>query len=171
VSYAAEDGKIAKALIVKNLAISLPIVGGGDRLIITAAGCRALLTRRSGTASTSAAAALAAADSDQPSGQAEAIAATKQGEMQTSEAAAPEQTAGSTSAPTENRGPKGKLGALIDLLQRPEGASVEDMMTATGWQSHSVRGALSGALKKKHRMAIVSERTDAGRVYRIPATQ
>jgi len=53
------------------------------------------------------------------------------------------------------------------LLLRPEGASVEDMMAATGWQTHSVRGALSGGLKKKLGLIIESEKTATGRVYRI----
>ena len=65
--------------------------------------------------------------------------------------------------------PKGKLGALIGLLKRPEGADVEEMMAATGWQAHSVRGAMSGALKKKLGLTIESEKSAAGRVYRIPA--
>jgi hypothetical protein len=41
------------------------------------------------------------------------------------------------------------------------------MMQATGWQAHSVRGALSGALKKKLALAVISTKTEAGRVYRI----
>jgi hypothetical protein len=63
--------------------------------------------------------------------------------------------------------PKGKLGALVALLRAPDGATLEAMMVATGWQAHSVRGALSGSLKKKLGVAISSEKTEAGRVYRI----
>ena len=63
--------------------------------------------------------------------------------------------------------PKGKLGALVTLLRRPAGASLPDMMAATGWQSHSIRGAISGALKKKLGLAIESEKTGAERIYRI----
>jgi hypothetical protein len=62
-----------------------------------------------------------------------------------------------------------KLEALLTLLRRHEGARLDEMMTATGWQAHSVRGALSGAIKKKLGLAVVSEKTDAGRVYRISA--
>jgi len=62
---------------------------------------------------------------------------------------------------------KGKLGAMLAMLQRPEGATVEDMMEATGWQSHSVRGAMSGAIKKKMGHTIASEKTPNGRFYRI----
>lgn len=42
-----------------------------------------------------------------------------------------------------------KTSVLVALLGRPEGATIEEMMRATGWKSHSVRGALSGAVKKK----------------------
>lgn len=62
---------------------------------------------------------------------------------------------------------KGKIGTVIELLRRPQGASVEAMMKATGWQAHSVRGAMSGAIKKERGLAVTSEKTDAGRIYRI----
>ena len=63
--------------------------------------------------------------------------------------------------------PKGKLGILVTLLRASGGATVEAMAVATGWQFHSVRGAMSGALKKKLGYDIVSEKTDVGRIYRI----
>tara|TARA_R110002072_G_C7892426_1_gene528924 strand:+ start:209 stop:451 length:243 start_codon:yes stop_codon:yes gene_type:complete len=57
---------------------------------------------------------------------------------------------------------------MIDLLRRPEGAGIEEITAATGWQSHTVRGAMSGALKKKLGLEIISEKTEErGRVYRI----
>ncbi len=57
---------------------------------------------------------------------------------------------------------------MIDLLSRPEGATIEEIANATEWQSHTVRGALSGAIKKKLGLAVTSEKVDArGRVYRI----
>ena len=68
---------------------------------------------------------------------------------------------------TQTASPKGKLGALTKLLRASQGATLEAMMSATGWQAHSVRGALSGSLKKKLGLAIVSEKTASGRVYRI----
>ena len=42
-------------------------------------------------------------------------------------------------------------------------------MAATGWQAHSVRGAISGSIKKALGLEVLSEKTDAGRVYRIVA--
>jgi hypothetical protein len=60
-----------------------------------------------------------------------------------------------------------KLAALVELLEREEGATLEQMVAATGWQGHSVRGVMSGALAKKFDMRITSETIDGrGRVYR-----
>lgn len=57
---------------------------------------------------------------------------------------------------------------LIDMLKRDGGATMEQMVGATGWQAYTVRGALSGALRKKLGLAIVSEKVDGrDRVYRI----
>jgi Protein of unknown function (DUF3489) len=62
---------------------------------------------------------------------------------------------------------KTKINILLDLLRCPEGACIDEMVEATGWQTHSVRGAMAGAIKKKLGLAISSEKTEAGRVYRI----
>jgi hypothetical protein len=70
-------------------------------------------------------------------------------------------------AETPTSQPKGKLATLVELLSRPEGATIEAMTAATGWQAHSVRGAMSGSLKKAMGLAIASEKNEAGRVYRI----
>ena len=48
---------------------------------------------------------------------------------------------------------------MIELLQRPEGATVEQIAGATGWQHHTIRGAISGALKKKLGLTIEATRT------------
>jgi hypothetical protein len=61
-----------------------------------------------------------------------------------------------------------KLAQLVETLSQPAGVTIPDIMQATGWQAHSVRGAMSGALKKKLGLTIVSEvEGDRGRVYRI----
>lgn len=63
-----------------------------------------------------------------------------------------------------------KLGLLSDLLRRKGGATIEEAVKATGWQPHSIRGAISGALKKKLGLAVASEAVEGrGRVYRIAA--
>ena len=60
-----------------------------------------------------------------------------------------------------------KQAKVIGLLRRPEGATVEEVRAATGWQPHTVRGVFSGALKKKLGLAIVAAKEERGRVYRI----
>lgn len=69
--------------------------------------------------------------------------------------------------PLVPKGPSGKLGIVVALMRRPEGATVSQMREATGWQPHSVRGALASALKRKHKLTIVSEPGEGGRVYRV----
>ncbi len=77
---------------------------------------------------------------------------------------------GRTPPPAVRPGTKQAL--LIDLLKRKTGATIEEIVEATGWQAHSVRGAISGALKKKLGLAVTSERVgDRGRVYRIAGTR
>ena len=58
-----------------------------------------------------------------------------------------------------------KLDRLAALLAQRGGASIAEMTAATGWQSHSVRGALAGALKRRG-LAIASEKVDGVRRYR-----
>jgi hypothetical protein len=61
-----------------------------------------------------------------------------------------------------------KQSMLIDMLKRDEGASISQIVEATGWQPHTVRGAISGALKKKLGFTIESTKLDNGdRLYRI----
>lgn len=64
--------------------------------------------------------------------------------------------------------PGTKLAGLIDALRQPGGATVNQIMAATQWQAHTVRGAISGMVKKKLGYNIVSEkRADEDRLYRI----
>ena len=61
-----------------------------------------------------------------------------------------------------------KTETVIKLLRSAKGTTVEAMMNATGWQAHSVRGFLSGVVKKKLSLALVSETgKDGVRRYRI----
>ena len=64
-----------------------------------------------------------------------------------------------------------KQAVLIELLSRAEGATLPQMTEATGWQVHTVRGAMAGALKKKLGLEITSaKQTGTDRVYRITTT-
>jgi hypothetical protein len=61
-----------------------------------------------------------------------------------------------------------KIEKLVGLLRRPGGATIETLAKATDWQAHSVRGAISGTIKKKLGHAVKSERRgDGERVYSI----
>jgi hypothetical protein len=149
---AESDAKLATALIRKGLAISRQLEDGSSRLVITAAG-RAAIAPQTGV--------------DEPEGSA-GDRADRAGDVP-GEQSPPAEEAWPTGQAAIDDGPKGKLGVLVGLLKRPEGARVGEMVAATGWQAHSVRGAMSGALKKKLGLTIESEKTGAGRVYRIPA--
>ena len=60
-----------------------------------------------------------------------------------------------------------KMAKVIALLQRPEGATLQAIMRATSWQTHSVRGFISGQLKKKLGLKVRSFQRDGERVYSI----
>jgi hypothetical protein len=60
-----------------------------------------------------------------------------------------------------------KQAQLIALLRRPSGASIDELISATGWQPHSVRGVLSGVVRKKLGLNVVSVRDGNSRTYRI----
>lgn len=61
-----------------------------------------------------------------------------------------------------------KQAQLIELLKRPEGATIDEIVKKFDWQAHTVRGALAGALKKKLGLNVQSEKVEGrGRVYRI----
>ena len=62
-----------------------------------------------------------------------------------------------------------KQARIIAMLQRPEGATVAEMVEATSWQAHTVRGSISGALKKKLGLPVAAEKVKGrGTVYRLP---
>jgi hypothetical protein len=63
-----------------------------------------------------------------------------------------------------------KQAQLIAMLRRREGATIAQIVAATGWQPHTVRGAFAGALKKKLGLTVTSEKVQGGeRTYRIQA--
>ena len=69
-------------------------------------------------------------------------------------------------APVSTLRAPSKLDRLIAILLREDGADMAAMIEATGWQAHSVRGALAGALKKRGHV-VSSEKTGERRVWRI----
>ena len=60
-----------------------------------------------------------------------------------------------------------KQDEVIAMLRRAEGATIDEVASATGWQRHTVRGVFSGTLKKNLRFTIASAKEERGRVYRI----
>ena len=61
-----------------------------------------------------------------------------------------------------------KQAMLIEMLRRPEGAAIAEIVEATGWMAHTARGAIAGALKKKLGLVVTSApEGDRGRVYRL----
>ena len=69
-------------------------------------------------------------------------------------------------APTARDG--SKKAQVLDLLRRPNGASLDEIMTETGWQAHTVRGFISHAITKKMGLAVESLRgEDKVRTYRV----
>src|SRR5690348_13511631 len=62
---------------------------------------------------------------------------------------------------------EGKIAAIVSLMRRPDGASVTELMQQTGWQAHSVRGAISGSVKRKLGLRVLSQKVGKVRIYRI----
>jgi len=72
-------------------------------------------------------------------------------------------------APTPHK-QTSKQDQILGLLRRQDGASIEEIIAATGWQPHSVRGFLSGAVKKRLGIGVVSEKGRGGvRRYHVAA--
>jgi hypothetical protein len=64
--------------------------------------------------------------------------------------------------------PGTKLAVIIDALRNPGGATIAQMMAGTGWQAHTVRGAISGMVRKRLGLNVSLVRNDSGeRVYRV----
>jgi hypothetical protein len=63
-----------------------------------------------------------------------------------------------------------KAAKILDLLKRPGGATAKELIKATGWQPHSIRGFLSGTVGKKMKLTVVSTKGEDGeRTYSIKA--
>src|SRR6266853_1095054 len=70
-----------------------------------------------------------------------------------------------------NRRPHPCASISLAMPQRSEGATVDEVASAMGWQRHTVRGLFSGTLKKKLGLTLASTQEERGRVYRIAAPE
>lgn len=77
----------------------------------------------------------------------------------------PKTAAASATTPTTNPAPASKIEQVITLLRREQGATLPEMVAATGWQTHSTRAALTGLRKKGHTLA--KDKRDDVTCYRI----
>jgi hypothetical protein len=96
-----------------------------------------------------------AAGTEADTGATPAEAAAAEGQAQASEPSATEPEVAATRTPRTGT----KQARMIEMLKRPEGATVEQIAAATGWQHHTIRGAISGALKKKLGLTVEATRT------------
>ena len=71
--------------------------------------------------------------------------------------------------PNTEAKPPSKLARVVALLRQPGGTTMDALMAETGWQQHSVRGALAGSIKKGMGLNVVSEKRVGVRIYSIPA--
>jgi hypothetical protein len=149
--------KVMDSLRNRGLIRVLGTDGGPERVVITGEGMAAIgveaddeeTPTAADTAPTSAEASAAG------EGRAEA---TDADTTATPAAGEPEAAAGQpTSKPTPRAGTK--QAKMIEMLKRPEGATVEQIAATTGWQHHTIRGAISGALQKKLGLTVEATRT------------
>ena len=138
--------------------------GGPERVVITSEGMAAIGVEADNDATEGATPAAADSAADAPAPDSEANGAATQAKSKPARGkgkakarrAAPAISEG-TPKPTPRAGTK--QAQMIELLKRPEGATVEQIAAATGWQHHTIRGAISGALKKKLGLTVEATRT------------
>jgi predicted ArsR family transcriptional regulator len=142
--------------------------GGPERVVITSEGMAAIGVEADddeapAVADTGATTAETdeAADAPAPATEANGAAMPAKGKAKTAQAAPPtskrEAADEPTTKPTSRAGTK--QAQMIEMLKRPEGATVEQIAEATGWQHHTIRGAISGALKKRLGLTVEATRT------------
>jgi Protein of unknown function (DUF3489) len=73
----------------------------------------------------------------------------------------------SSRQPAKRGGADSKQARVVEMLRRPQGATVAAIIKATGWQPHSVRGFFAGVVRTRLGLTLMSEKTSGTRVYRI----
>jgi hypothetical protein len=167
--------KVMDSLRSKGLIRVIETDGRPQRVVLTSQGMAAIGVERedgasegvteAATGATPAEAGVQAVDAPAPATKADGAAkpAKRRGKAKATKAApaASESEAAPDGAPAAKPAPRTgtKQALMIDLLKRPEGATVEQIAAATGWQHHTIRGAISGALKKKLGLTVEATRT------------
>jgi hypothetical protein len=134
--------------------------GGPERVVITSEGMAAIgVEADDGEAPTAADSAPTSAEA--PALASEANGAKKRAKTKPTQGKKAKTTARPASEPSPKPTPRPgtKQAQMIEMLKRPEGATVEQIAAATGWQHHTIRGAISGALKKKLGLTVEATRT------------
>ena len=140
--------------------------GGPERVVITSEGMAAIGVEADhdealAAADTAPTLAEAPAPASEANGAKKRVkgrpARAKKASTTTRATSAPEAAGEPSPKPTPRAGTK--QAQMIELLKRPEGATVEQIAAATGWQHHTIRGAISGALKKKLGLTVEATRT------------
>jgi Protein of unknown function (DUF3489) len=168
--------KVMDALRNRGMIRVLDTDGGPERVVITSEGMAAIGVEQEDdqapagatepdTAPTSADGGAPAVEAPAPSAETDSVAApakrkaSRKAKAKSAPAASePEAAPGqATGKPTPRAGTK--QAKMIEMLKRPEGATVEQIAAATGWQHHTIRGAISGALKKKLGLTVEATRT------------
>jgi uncharacterized protein DUF3489 len=148
--------KVMDSLRKRGLIRVLNTDGGPDRVVITSEGMAAIGIEHE---SEEAPAGAAEPDTAPTSGEAGA-AGEGPGEVAEAGTAAPPAASAPEAQPAGKPTPRAgtKQALMIEMLKRPEGATVEQIAAATGWQHHTIRGAISGALKKKLGLTVEATR-------------
>ena len=105
-----------------------------------------------------------------PAAQEKAAPARDVGTGRTAKSKATSKAKGSKKAAPASQGARegSKKARILELLRQPDGATLKDLMAVTGWQAHSVRGFISGAIVKKMGLKVESQkRADGERAYSI----